>query len=180
MIGAAAGALLHQGRTWKRLIVSRAALQQARSQMKMAMTMAVRCLSAASMADLRQSRPMLRGIARDLPWKSHHCAPHSSLQLRLLWLHALGRILFLRPIASELEICPAVYASRRSPAAAWAPALGGVARHLPCTSRTCAPHSSLQLLLLWLHALGRALFLYPLAHALEMCCSAPPRRRAAL
>ena len=80
------------------LIVSRAALQQARSQMKMAMTMAVRCLSAALMADLRQSRPTLRGIARDLARKSHHCTPHSSLQLRLLWLHAWGRVLFLCPL----------------------------------------------------------------------------------
>ena len=102
MIPAAAGAALHQARRWKPLIVSRAALQQARSQMQMAMTMAVRCLSAASPADLRQSRPVLRGVARHLPWKSHHCAPHSSLQLRLLWLHALGRVFSLCPIAHVL------------------------------------------------------------------------------
>ena len=79
-----------------------AALQQARSQMQMAMAMAVRCLSAASPADLKQPRPALRGVARRLPWKSHQCAPHLNLQLRLLWLHALGRVLSLCLVAHVL------------------------------------------------------------------------------
>ena len=121
MIPAAAGAALHQARRWKPLIVSRAALQQARLQMQMTMTMAAYCRCAASPADLKQPRPVLRGAARRLPWKSHHCAPHSSLQLRLLWLHALGRVLCLCPIAHVLENCRRASPRRRSLASAWEP-----------------------------------------------------------